>query len=135
MVTNLPHKLLSTGRKIRSLRKALTNTLLFNKKLLKIQLSKVVRSRGFLGRHIGSLLRIELAWIKNVLITLGLTTAVSATYTANSKKEKKTHGSGMTTLIISNRKITDFMKIVKYFKEPGLLIKSVNETIKKKAKK
>ena len=103
MVTNFPRKLLSTARKLRSLRKAFTNNLSSNKKLLKIQLSKVVRSRRFLGRHIGSLLRVELPWIKNVLITLGLTIAVSATYAANSKKEKKTHGSGMTTLIISNR--------------------------------
>ena len=59
-MTNFPRKLLSTGRKLRSLRKAFTNNLSSNKKLLKIQLSKVVRSRRFLGRHIGSLLRVEL---------------------------------------------------------------------------
>ena len=40
----------------------------------------------------------------------------------------------MTTLTISNGEINDIMKIVKSLEESGLLIKSVNETIKNKEK-
>ena len=43
-------------------------------------------------------------------------------------------GSVTTTLIISNEKMTDIMKIIKSFKESGLLIKGVSETIKNEAK-
>ena len=44
-------------------------------------------------------------------------------------------GSGATALIISNREVDDFMKIVKSLEESGLLIKYVSDTIKNEAKK
>ena len=40
----------------------------------------------------------------------------------------------MTTLIISNKELSDIMKIVKSLEELGLLIKVVRETIKNEAK-
>ena len=40
----------------------------------------------------------------------------------------------MTALIISNKEMEDIMTIVKSLEESGLLIKSVNETIKYEAK-
>ena len=40
----------------------------------------------------------------------------------------------MTLLIISNEEMEDIMKIVKSLEESGLLIKSVNETIKNETK-
>ena len=43
-------------------------------------------------------------------------------------------GFGNTTLIISNQEMNDIMKIIKSLEEPGLLIKSVNQTIKNEAK-
>ena len=43
-------------------------------------------------------------------------------------------GSGNTTLIISNKEMNDFMKIIKSLEESGLLIKSVSEAIKNEAK-
>ena len=43
-------------------------------------------------------------------------------------------GSGTTTLIISNKKMNDIMKIVKSIAESGLLIKGVSQTIKNEAK-
>ena len=46
---------------------------------------------------------------KNVLIPLGLAAAVSATDAAI---HKKMFGSGMATLIISNKEMNDIMKIV-----------------------
>ena len=40
----------------------------------------------------------------------------------------------MTTLIISNKEITNIMKIVKLLEESRLLIKGINEKIKNEAK-
>ena len=68
---------------------------------------------------------------KSVLISSGLTTAVSAT---DADIHKKMFGSGMTTLIISHEEMNDIMKIVKSLEKSGLLIKDVSETIKNKAK-
>ena len=69
---------------------------------------------------------------KSVSIPLGLTAAASATDAAI---HKKMFGSGTMTLIISNKEMSDIMKIVKYLEESGLLIKDVSETIKNEAKK
>ena len=69
---------------------------------------------------------------KSVLTPLGLTAAGLATDAAI---HMKMFGSGMTTLMISNEKMNDIMKIVKSFEESLLLIKGVSETIKNEAKK
>ena len=84
--TNFPHKLLLTNRQFANLHKAFANYLSADIKLLKTQLSKMIQSRGFLGRLFGPLLKTGLLLIKNVikplaksiLITLGLTAAASA---------------------------------------------------------
>ena len=76
---------------------------------------------------------------KSVLISLGLTAVASATDVAI---HKKMVGSGhllnlasrMITLIISNEEINDIIKIIKSLEESGLLIKTVNKTIKNEAK-
>ena len=67
---------------------------------------------------------------KSVLIPLGLT-AASATDAAI---HKKMFGCGTTTLIISNEKMNDIMKIIKFLEESGLLIKGVSQTIKNEVK-
>ena len=64
---------------------------------------------------------------KTVLIPLGLTSAAQATDAAI---QKKIFGSGTTTLIISNEKMNDIMKIFKSLEESGLLIKGIIETTK-----
>ena len=63
---------------------------------------------------------------KNVLLPLAITTATSVT---DGAIQKKIIGSGMTTLIISNKEMKDIMKIVKYHKHSGLSIKGKSETI------
>ena len=68
---------------------------------------------------------------KSVLFSLELTTAASATDDAI---QKNVFQSGMTTLIISNKKINDIMKIVNPLEEYVFLIKVVSEPIEKKAK-
>ena len=84
--TNFPHKLLLTNRQALNLRKAFSNHLSAEIKLLKTQLLKMMQSGGFLGRLLGPLLTTGLALIKNVikpltksvLIPLGLTAAAAS---------------------------------------------------------
>ena len=97
------------------------------------------QSGGFLCRLLGPLVKIGLALMKNVLqqlaksdlILLGLTAVASATDAAI---HKKMFGSGVTTLIISNKEINHIMKIVKTLEESGLLIKNISKTIKNETK-
>ena len=133
---NFPHKLLLTKRQVPNLRKAFANYLSTNIKLSETQLSKMIQLRGFLGRLLGPLLKTGLPLMKNVikplvesvLIPLGLTAAASA---ADAGIHKNVLGSGHqnTTVIISNDKMEDIIKIVKSLEDSGLLLKEVSETI------
>ena len=84
--TNFSHKLLLTNRQVSNLRKAFANHLSADIKLSKIQLSKMIQSRGFLGRLLDPSLKTGLPLVKNVtkplaksvLISLGLTAAAPA---------------------------------------------------------
>ena len=142
--TNFPHQLLLTNTQVSNLRKAFANNSSADIKLSKTQLSKMIQSGGFLGRLLGPLLKTGLPLIKNVikplaksvLIPLGLTAAASA---ANVGIHKKILGSGhnhpsSSTLIISNNEIEDIIKIVKSFKDSGLLLKEVTETVQNEVK-
>ena len=62
--TNFPHKLLLTNRQVKNLREAFANKSSTDIKLLKIQLSKMIQSRGFLGRLLGPLIKTGLPLIK-----------------------------------------------------------------------
>ena len=100
---------------------------------------KIGQSGGFLGRLLGPLLKTRLSSMKNVvkplaksiLIPLGLTVVASATDAAI---HKKMFGSGMTTLIISNKEMNDIMDIVKLLEKSGSLMKGVSKTNKNEAK-
>ena len=134
-----PHKLLLTNTQVSKLSKAFENGSSANTKLSKTQLHKIVQSGGFLGRPLGPLVKTGLPLIANVLKPLarrdfnplGLTAAVSA---ANAAIHKNMFGSGTATLITSNKKMNDIMKIIKSLEESALLIKGVSETIKNEAK-
>ena len=65
--TNFPHKLLLTNRQVANLRKALANYLLADIRSSKTQSSKMIQSRGSLGRLLGPLLKTGLPLIKNVI--------------------------------------------------------------------
>ena len=54
--TNFSHKLLLTNRQVANIRKAFPNNSSANIRLSKTQLSKIVQSRGFLGRLLRPLL-------------------------------------------------------------------------------
>ena len=65
--TNFPHQLLLTNRQAANIRKALANNLLIDIKLSKTHLSKMIQSGGFLGRLLGSLLKMRLPLIQNLI--------------------------------------------------------------------
>ena len=105
------------------------------------------QSRRFLGRLLGQLIKTGLPLIgdvlktPSVLILLGLTAAAPATDAIIYKKmfgfDRLTLdlASRVTTLIISNEKMIDIMKIVKSYEESGLLIKDFSETINNEERK
>ena len=83
---DLPHELLLTTRQKTKIRNAFNNNRSTDIKLSKAQISKIIKSGGFLGRLLGPLSKTGLPLIKNVikplaksvLILLGLTAAASA---------------------------------------------------------
>ena len=140
--TNFPNELLLTNRQVANIRKAFAKNTSIDIKLSKTQLSRMIQLGGFLGRLLGPLLKTGLPLIKNVikplaksvLIPLGLTAAASA---ADAGIHKKILGSGNnnnTTLIISNDKMDDILKIVKSLEDSGVLLKGVSETIQHQPK-
>ena len=76
-------------------------------------------------------MRVAMPLAKNVLAPLGMTAAASA---INAEIQKKIHGSGTTTLIISNEEINDIMKIVQALEDSNILLKGITKTIKNETK-
>ena len=99
---DLPHESLLTARQKTKLRNAFNN----NIKLSKAQISKIIQSGGFSGpllsKLAGPLMKVVVPLAKNFLAILGITAAASE---IDAWIQKKIHGSGTTTLIISNEEI------------------------------
>ena len=68
---------------------------------------------------------------KNILAPLGITAAALA---IDAGIQKKIHGSGTTTLIISNEEMNDIMKIVQTLEDSNILLKGVTKTFKDETK-
>ena len=100
---NLPHELLLATRQKTKLRNAFNHKMSTNLKLSKAQISKIIQSGGFLGSLLsklaGPLMKITIPLAKNVLAPLGIT---AASWAVDAGIQKKIHGSGNTTLLISN---------------------------------
>ena len=132
---DLPHELLLTTRQKTKLRNAFNNNMSTDLTLSKAQISKIIQSGGFLGLFLSKLadplMRVAIPIVKNVLAPLGITAAVSV---IGAGIQKKIHGSGETTLIISNREMIDIMKIVQDLEDSNFLSKGVTKTIKNEAK-
>ena len=137
---DLPHELLLTARQKTKLRNAFNNNMSTDLKLSKAQISKIIQSGGFLGSLLsklaGPLMKVAIPLAKNVLAPLGITAAASAIDAGIQKKQKtkKKHGSGTTTLIISNEEMNDIMKIVQVLEDSNILLKGVTKTIKNETK-
>ena len=114
---DLPHELLLTTRQKTKLRNAFNNNMSTDLKLSKAQISKIILSGGFLGsllsKLIGQLMKVAVPLAKSILVPLEITAAASA---IDAGIQKKIHGSGTTSLIISNEEVNDIMKIVKLLK-------------------
>ena len=77
---------------------------------------------------IGPLMKVSVHWQKNILAPSGIPAAASA---IDDEIQKKIHGSGTATLIISNEEMNDIMKLVHSLEDSNILLKEVkNETRK-----
>ena len=112
------------------LRNAFENNLSANIKLSKTQISKITQSGGFLGSLLskiaGSLIKVASHLAKNILAPLRITAAAAVT---DSGIQKKIHGSGTTTLSISNEEIND-----QALKDSNILLDRINKTIENETK-
>ena len=72
-------------------------------------------------------MKIVVPLAKNILAPLEIPAAASA---IDQAIQKKMHGSGATTLIISNEEMNDIMKIVQALEDSNILLKGVTKTIK-----
>ena len=132
---DLPHELLLTTKQKTKLRNAFNNSISTDLKLSGPQIFKIIQSGGFLGsllsKSAGPLMKVAIPLAKNVLALLGITAAASA---IDAGIQKKIHGSGTTTLIISNEEMNDIMKIVQVLEDSNILLKGVTKTIKNETK-
>ena len=76
-------------------------------------------------------MKVAIPLAKNVLAPLGITAAASA---IDAGIQKKIHGFGTTTLIISNEEMNDIMKIVQALEDSNILLKGVTKIIKNEIK-
>ena len=122
---DLPHELLLKTRQKTKLRNALNNNnTSTNIKLSKTQIAKIVQSGGFLGSLLSKL-------AGPLMKVVGITAAASA---IDAEIQKKIHGSGNTTLIISNEEMNNIIKIVQAHEDSNILLKGVSNTIKNETK-
>ena len=76
-------------------------------------------------------MKVAIPLAKNVLAPLGITGAASD---IDVGIQQKIHGSGTTTLIISNEEMNDMMKIVQALEDSNILLKEVTKTIENETK-
>ena len=104
-------------------------------KLSKAQIFKVIFKGGFLGSFLrklaGPLMKVAVPLGKNILTPLGITAAASP---INAGIQKKIHGLGKTTLIISNEEMNDIKKIVQALEDSDMKGKESLKQLKMKHK-
>ena len=66
-----------------------------------------------------------------LLMTARQKTKLRNTFNNNMSTDLKIHGSGTTTLIISNEEMNDIMKIVQDLEDSNILLKGVTKTIQR----
>ena len=114
-VNDLPHELLLTARQKEKLRNAFNNNMSTDIKLSRAQISKVIQYGGFLksllSKLAGLLIKVAVPLAKNVLAPLRIKAAASA---IDAGIQKNIHGSGTTTLIISNEEMNDMVMEMKW---------------------
>ena len=100
---NLPHELLLKTKQKMKLRNAFENNMSTDIKFPKAQISKIIQSGGLLGSLLskiaGTLMKVAVRLAKYILVPLEIRAAASG---IDAGIQKKIHGSGTRTLIISN---------------------------------
>ena len=101
----------------------------------KAQIFNIIQSGRFLGSLLsklaGPLMKVAVPLVKNILAPLGITAAALA---IDAGIQKKIHGSGTTTLIISNEEMNDIMKIVQALEDSNIYWKELLKQLKMKQK-
>ena len=104
-------------------------------KLSKVQINKIIKEGGNLGKLLMSflpkLIKPAISIGKNILAPLGPRSAMSTT---DATIQKKMYESGIRTLVISNGDLNDLIKIVTALEEQDILLKGTSKTIKNEAK-
>ena len=77
-------------------------------------------------------MKVTVPLAKNILAPLGIT---AAALVIDAEIQKKIYSSGTIALIISNKEMSDIMKIVQALEDSNVLLKGVTKTIKNKIKK
>ena len=86
---------------------------------------------SLLSKLVGPLMKVAVLLVKNILAPLGITAAAPA---IDARIQKRIHGSGTKTLIISNKEMNDMMKVVQALEDSNILLKGVTKTIKNETK-
>ena len=76
-------------------------------------------------------MKVAVTLAKNILAPLGITGAASA---IDAGIQKKMHGFGTTTLIISNKEMNDIIKILQDLEDSNILLKEGTKTIENETK-
>ena len=76
-------------------------------------------------------MKVTVPLAKNILAPLGIT---AAALVIDAEIQKKIHSSGTIALIISNKEMSDIMKIVQALEDSNVLLKGATKTIKNKIK-
>ena len=137
---NFPHKQLLTNTQDSKLFKPFANIFSANIKLSKTLLNKIRQMRGYLSRLLWPVPKTGLSLTKHVLKpiaknyfnTIRLYNSSISNRCSNS--QKKYLGLPQENYQISNEEINDITRIVKSFKESGLLVTRMSETIENEAK-
>ena len=124
---NLLLELSSTTRQKVKLRNAFENNMSTD---LKFSNNLIWRLFRFI-KLAGPLMKVAVPLAKNILALLGITAAASAIGTGI---HQKIHGSGNTTLIISNEEMNDIWKTFQALEDPNILLEGVTKPIKIKQK-
>ena len=95
---------------------------------------KVINQKG---GSLVSLIRIDLPLLKNAYTRMAkialLPWVAEAASAPDTAIQEKIYGSGMTTLMISNKEMKDILEEVTYLEEYGLLVKGASKTIANEA--
>ena len=104
-------------------------------KFSKTQIANIIQSGGLLGSLLSKLagpsMKVAVPLAKKYFSTIRNN---SSCFSIRCRNSKKVHGSGTTTLIISNEEMNDIMKIIQALEDSNILLKGVTNTIKNETK-